>query len=145
MNLKTIMPGVGSNKKRFKKGRGPGSGGGKTAGRGQKGAGARKSSGQSSAFEGGQMPLQRRLPKIGMRSHFPQDTQIVNLTDLEKHCNGNVGAEELFKAGLIKDVKKPIKVLANGKLSKALQVKVQKYSAAATQAIEAAGGKAEVV
>ena len=145
MKLNTLKPAPGSHKKRFKKGRGLASGGGKTAGRGQKGAGARKSNGQALGFEGGQMPLHFRLPKIGMRSHFPQDTQIVNLVDLQKKCDGMVDAKILAKARLVSDAKRPIKILGTGKLSKALHVIASKFSAAALKAIEAAGGKAEVV
>ncbi len=145
MNLSTLRPAEGSRKVAKRKGRGPGSNLGKTSGRGQKGAGARKSNGIPAGFEGGQMPLQKRVPKRGFRSHFPNDTQIVNIQDLEKRCEGTVTNEELFKVGLIRKLDKPVKILGYGKLSKALNVKVAKYSASAKSAIEAAKGVAEVI
>ena len=145
MNLSTLKPNEGSRKTAFRKGRGPGSGLGKTSGRGQKGAGSRKSSGIPAGFEGGQMPLQKRVPKRGFNSHFVNDTQIVSLRDLENKCDTHVTNEELFKLGLIKKIDKPVKILGTGKLTKTLQVKVSKYSKSAKDAIETAKGTAEVV
>ena len=145
MNLSTLSPKANSRKTALRKGRGPGSGLGKTGGRGQKGAGARKSSGIPARFEGGQMPLQKRVPKRGFNSHFPDDVQIVNLQDLESKCDSHVTNEELYKLGLIKKISNPVKILGTGKLTKALQVKVAKYSKSAKEAIEAAKGSVEVV
>ena len=144
MNLSSLKPTSGSKKNGSRKGRGPGSHLGKTCGRGQKGAGARKSSGVAAGFEGGQMPLQRRVPKRGFRSKNPKIFQIVNLIDLEKKCDGIVTGEELAKLGLIKKAEKPVKILGQGDLTKSLKVKVNSYSASAKKAIEAANGVAEV-
>ncbi len=145
MKLNELRPAKGSRKKRFKVGRGPGSGLGKTAGRGGKGQTARKSGPVGANFEGGQTPLQRRVPKRGFNSHFPKDLQVVNLGDLDKKCSGTVTVADMVKAGLVKSAKHPVKVLSKGKLTKALQISANKFSASALAAIEAAGGKAEVV
>jgi large subunit ribosomal protein L15 len=147
MKLNELRPAKGSRKKRFKVGRGPGSGLGKTAGRGGKGQTARKSGPVGAAFEGGQMPLQRRVPKVGFNSHFPEGPQVVNLGDLERKfaAASVVSSAELAAAGLIRSAEKPVKVLAKGKLTKALTVKAAKFSDSAKAAIEAAGGKAEVL
>jgi large subunit ribosomal protein L15 len=145
MKLNELRPAKGSMKKRFKKGRGPASGLGKTAGRGQKGAGARKSAGDFIGFEGGQNPLQRRVPKRGFNSHFP-DVQEVNLGDLEKNfTTGVVDAEAMKSKRLIHHTDKLVKILGQGALTKALTVKANRFSASAKAAIEAAGGKAEVI
>src|SRR3954465_736460 len=122
MKLSELRPAKGSRKKRFKVGRGPGSGKGKTSGRGGKGQTARKSGGAGdAAFEGGQMPLQRRVPKVGFRSHFPEGPQVVNLKDLEKNFTGGaVTAKDLAGKGLVKYPKRDIKVLGTGKITKAL-------------------------
>lgn len=145
MKLSDLRPVKGSRPKRFKKGRGPGSGKGKTAGRGGKGQTARKSGPVGVAFEGGQTPLQRRVPKRGFNSHFPNDTQVVNLGDLDAKCSGTVTIADMVKAGLVKSAKHPVKILAKGKLTKALQISANKFSASALVAIQAAGGKAEVI
>jgi len=147
MKLNELRPKKGSRKKRFKVGRGPGSGLGKTAGRGGKGQTARKSGPVGAAFEGGQMPLQRRVPKVGFRSHFPEGPQIVNLGDLEKRfdASATISAVELEAKGLIRTASRPVKVLAKGKLTKALTIKAAQFSDSAKEAIEAAGGKAEVI
>lgn len=146
MKLNELRPAKGSRKKRFKIGRGPGSGLGKTGGRGGKGQTARKSGPVGAAFEGGQMPLQRRVPKVGFNSHFPEGPQVVNLGDIDKAfaASATVSAAELEAKGLIRSADKPVKVLAKGKLTKALTVKASKFSESAKSAIEAAGGKAEV-
>jgi large subunit ribosomal protein L15 len=147
MNLSELRPKKGSRKKRFKVGRGPGSGKGKTAGRGGKGQTARKSGPVGAAFEGGQMPLQRRVPKFGFKSHFPKNLQVINLGDIDKKFSGSavVTAKELKAAGLIRHDDEPVKVLATGKLSNPLTIKANKFSATALTAIQAAGGKAEVI
>jgi large subunit ribosomal protein L15 len=145
MDLSSLKPAPGSVKKGKRKGRGPGSHLGKTCGRGQDGAGSRKSSGIPAGFEGGQMPLQRRLPKRGFKSRFPQNTQIVNLKDLENKCEGDVTGIELVKLGLVKKANLPIKILGTGTLTKVLNVKVNAYSVSAKKAIEAANGVAEVL
>jgi len=144
MNLSSLKPASGSKRRKTRKGRGPGSGLGKTCGRGQDGAGARTNSGMPAGYEGGQMPLQRRVPKRGFRSRNPKNFQIVNLLDLEKRCEGTVTREELMKVGLIKRVNQPFKILGKGTLTKALKIKANCYSASAKKAIEAANGVAEV-
>jgi len=147
MKLNELRPKKGSRKKRFKVGRGPGSGLGKTAGRGGKGQTARKSGPVGAAFEGGQMPLQRRVPKVGFNSHFPDGPQVVNLDDLERNFDASaiVSTAELKAKGLIRNAAKPVKILAKGKLTKALTVKASKFSDTAKAAIEAAGGKIELL
>jgi large subunit ribosomal protein L15 len=144
MKLNQLRPAKGSRPKSFRVGRGEGSGLGKTSGKGQKGAGARKSPGQPAAFEGGQNPLTRRLPKRGFNSHFAT-FQIVNIDDLESRFTGTVTPADLEKAGLIGKSEDLVKVLGSGKLTKALTVKANRFSASAKAAIEAAGGKAETL
>lgn len=154
MKLNELKPKKGSRKKRYRVGRGEGSGWGKTSGRGGKGQTARKSGPVGAGFEGGQNPMQRRTPKRGFNSHFPKDLQVVNLGAIELKVKGDVvTAETLVAAGLVKSAKHPIKVLAGGgkdggalpKLGRALQVKANKFSSKALEAIQAAGGKAEVI
>ncbi len=147
LSLNNINPGKAKVKGRKRIGRGPGSGWGTTAGRGQKGAGARKSAKAGRVtFEGGQMPIHRRLPKRGFKSRFPKDTQIVNLAKLEK-AEGieKFDAVVLFDLGFIRNVKKPIKVLGTGKITRAIELKVNAVSESAKAAIEAAGGKIEIL
>ena len=127
-------------------GRGPGSGWGTTGGRGQKGAGARKSAKAGRvAFEGGQMPMHRRMPKRGFKSQFVRDTQIVNLKAIENSGVVEFDAKVLFDQGLVRSVKKPIKVLGYGTITKAVTLKVNAISEKAKAAVEAAGGKVEIV
>lgn len=127
-------------------GRGPGSGWGTTGGRGQKGAGARKSAKAGRvAFEGGQMPMHRRIPKRGFKSQFVRDTQIVNLKAIENSGVVEFDAKALFDQGLVRSVKKPIKVLGYGTITKAVTLKVNAISEKAKAAVEAAGGKVEIV
>jgi large subunit ribosomal protein L15 len=147
MNLSELRPKKGSRKKRFKVGRGPGSGKGKTAGRGGKGQTARKSGPVGAAFEGGQMPLQRRVPKFGFKSHFPDNVQVVNLGAIDAKFKGTavVTSKELKAAGLCRHDDQPVKILATGKLTSPLVIKAEKFSASALTAIQAAGGKAEVI
>ena len=147
MNLHELSPAPGSNPKAYRKGRGHGSGNGKTAGRGQKGQWARSGGGVRVGFEGGQMPLARRLPKVGFNNIFATQYAIVNVADLEAAFNaGDVVDTEALKAkGLVKKTLDGVKVLGNGELTKALTVKAAAYSASAKEKIEKAGGKAEVM
>ena len=146
MELNTLNPGkAAKGKSRKRIGRGPGSGWGTTAGRGQKGAGARKSAKAGRvAFEGGQMPIHRRIPKRGFK-HAGVEFQILNLKKFAACSVADFDAQEMFDHGFIKDVDKPIKVLAFGTIDKAINVKVNAISEAAKSAIEAAGGKVEIV
>jgi len=146
MDLSNLKPALGSTKNRKRLGRGPGSGNGKTAGKGHKGQNARSGGGVKAGFEGGQMPLQRRLPKRGFTSLNKKDYVLVNLRDLELFEAGSVvDLESLGKAGLINQVGDGVKILADGDFSKALTVKAHKFSKSAIAKIEAAGGKAEVI
>ena len=147
MKLHELSPAPGSTSERKRIGRGPASGQGKTAGKGHKGQKARAGRGMRPGFEGGQMPLQRRLPKRGFNNIFAKEIVTVNVSDLEKRFNDGdvVDAEALIKVGLIKKAKDGVKVLGNGELTKKLDVKVNAYSATAKEKIEAAGGKAEEV
>ena len=146
MNLSELSPAPGATKKRKRLGRGPGSGQGKTAGRGHKGRGARSGGNTPPGYEGGQMPLQRRLPKRGFRNPFRQEFAVVNVALLESSFAAGdvVDATELRARGLVRRGRAPIKVLGAGALTKALTVKVDKVSAAARQHIEGAGGTVEV-
>ncbi|MBD1400211.1 50S ribosomal protein L15 [Pelovirga terrestris] len=146
MDLSQLKPAPGSTKNRKRIGRGPGSGTGKTAGKGHKGQKARSGGSIKPGFEGGQMPLQRRLPKRGFTSINKKDYNLVNLRDLECFdADATVTLELYGKAGLVKKMKDGIKILADGELSKALTVQAHKFSSAAVEKIEAAGGKAEVI
>jgi len=146
MNLSDLAPASGATKKRKRIGRGPGSGHGKTSGKGHKGRGARSGGNTPPGYEGGQMPLQRRLPKRGFHNPFRVEYSIVNLSQLDAafEAGAVVDGEVLRARGLARNGR-PIKVLADGTLSKALTVKADKFSAAAKQKLEAAGGNAEVV
>jgi large subunit ribosomal protein L15 len=144
MKLNQLRAPKGAMKKSFKKGRGEGSGLGKTSGRGGKGQTARKSGGIPAGFEGGQNPFQRRVPKRGFNSHFAE-VEIVNIGALDKRFSGTVTVADMAKAGLISNRGLEVKVLGTGKLTKALHVQAQRFSATAKAALEAAGGKAEVV
>jgi len=147
LSLNNLNPGKAKVRGRKRIGRGPGSGWGTTAGRGQKGAGARKSAKAGRvAFEGGQMPIHRRLPKRGFKSKFPKDTQIVNLAKLEKATETKAfDAVVLFDLGFIRSVTKPVKVLGTGKITRAIELKVNAISESAKAAVEAAGGKIEIL
>ncbi len=147
MQLNSINPAKSAlTKGRKRIGRGPGSGWGTTGGRGQKGAGARKSAKAGRvAFEGGQMPIHRRIPKRGFKTQFARDTQIVNLKAIENSGVVEFDAKVLFDQGLVRSVKKPIKVLGYGTISKAVTLKVNAISEKAKAAVEAAGGKVEIV
>ena len=147
MKLHELSPAVGSTKENFRKGRGVGSGNGKTAGKGHKGQNARSGKGTRPGFEGGQMPLQRRLPKRGFNNIFATKYVIVNVSDLQERFEdgATVNAETLKEVGLIKKTLDGVKILGNGDISKKLNVSVKTYSTSAKEKIEKAGGKAEVV
>lgn len=146
MELHEIYPAVGSTKRDKRIGRGHGSGWGKTAGRGHKGQKARSGGGVKPGFEGGQMPIQRRLPKRGFTNIFAKKVAQIKIQDLEVFCSGaTVGLEELIEAGLIKRKFDKIKVIANGEITKNLIVKAHSFSKSAAEKIESAGGKAEVI
>lgn len=146
MDLSNLKPAIGSTKNRKRIGRGAGSGTGKTAGKGHKGQNARSGGGIKAGFEGGQMPLQRRLPKRGFTSLNKKVYALVNLRDLELFDVGSVvDVAALGKAGLIKNVGDGVKILGDGELTKALTIKAHKFSKSALERIEAAGGKAEVI
>lgn len=145
MKLHELTPAPGSNKDVFRKGRGHGSGNGKTAGKGHKGQKARSGGGVRPGFEGGQMPLQRRVPKRGFVNIFATKYVTIKVSDLEKFEDGAVvDAQALLDAGLIKKTLDGVKVLGNGELSKKLTVNCAAFSASAKEKIEKAGGKAEV-
>ena len=144
--LSSLKPPAGSRKARKRVGRGPGSGNGKTSGRGHKGQKARAASKKPAAFEGGQMPLQRRLPKCGFTPLTRTRYALVNLTDLSRFDDGSeVTPAELFEAGLIRKATDLVKVLSDGELSVKLTIKAHKFSKAAAEKISAAGGTAEVI
>lgn len=147
MKLHELSPAAGSTKDRKRIGRGAGSGQGKTAGKGHKGQKARAGRGMRPGFEGGQMPLQRRLPKRGFNNIFRNVVVTVNVSDLEAKFESGavVDTDALKAAGLVKNYFDAVKVLGNGELTKSLEVKVNAYSESAKQKIEAAGGKAEVI
>jgi large subunit ribosomal protein L15 len=138
---------AGKHKSRRRVGRGSGSGHGKTCGRGHKGAGSRAGSRAVSLFEGGQMPLFRRLPKRGFSNYkFAMRYEIVNISQLERFEDGAlVGAEQLSIAGLIDSLKSKVKILGKGELTKRLEVTANKFSKSAEQKIVASGGTAKVV
>lgn len=145
MMLHELKPAAGSNKAAKRKGRGAASGNGKTAGYGHKGQKAR-SGVKKAGFEGGQMPLQRRLPKRGFNNIFATVYTTVKISDLEKFEAGSVvDVNALLEKGVIKKVNDDVKVLGNGELTKALTVKLDAYTASAKEKIEKAGGKAEVI
>lgn len=147
MKLHELSPTAGSKKERKRIGRGAATGQGKTAGKGHKGQKARAGKGMRPGFEGGQMPLQRRIPKRGFHNIFRTEYTIVNLSDIEnKFDNGAVvDTQALINAGLVTKTLDGVKVLGRGEISKKLTVKVNAFSESAKQKIEAVGGKAEVV
>ena len=146
MKLHELSPVVGSKKAVKRIGRGHGSGQGKTAGKGHKGQKARSGGSIRPGFEGGQMPLQRRLPKRGFNNIFAKTIVAVNVGSLNKFEDGAVvDTQALVDAGLVKNSFDGVKILGNGNLTKKLEVKVNAYSVSAKEKIEAAGGKAEVV
>ena len=146
MKLHELSPAPGSVREAKRIGRGHGSGQGKTAGKGHKGQKARAGRGLQIGFEGGQMPLQRRIPKRGFNNIFATPYTIINLAVLNRFEEGAVvDAEALMNAGIINKAPYGVKVLGNGKIEKALTVKVAAFSESAKAKIEAAGGKAEVI
>jgi len=142
--LHDLSPSTGSHRGRKRVGRGVGSGLGKTAGRGQKGQKARTGGKVNIHFEGGQMPLQRRIPKRGFTNMNRVEYQVVNLRDLEA-LDGKVTVETLKGAGLIGNLRRPVKVLGQGDLTKALAVEAHAFSKSAKEKIEAAGGSVAVL
>ena len=146
MKLNELSPAAGSAKAAYRKGRGPGSGNGKTAGKGHKGQNARSGGGVRPGFEGGQLPLYRKLPKRGFNNRFAVNYAIVNVEALNAFENGAVvDAAALKAAKIVRKELDGIKILGNGELTKALTVKATVFSATAKEKIEAAGGKIEEV
>lgn len=147
MKLHELQPAAGSVKDVKRIGRGHGSGQGKTAGKGHKGQKARSGGSIRPGFEGGQMPLQRRMPKRGFNNIFAKEFATINVSELEKRFESGavVDAQALIDCGAIKNALDGVKILGNGELTKSLTVKAVKFTAAAQEKIEKAGGKAEVV
>jgi len=146
MELNNLKPAIGATKNRKRIGRGTGSGHGKTATKGHKGQKARSGGSIKAGFEGGQMPMQRRLPKRGFTPLVRKDYAIVNLGQLDVFEVGSVvDAEALVNAGLISGIKDGVKVLADGEITKSLIVKAHKFSAKAKEKIDAVGGKVEEI
>ncbi len=146
MNLHELAPARGAKKRRKRIGRGPGSGHGKTATKGHKGILARSGGGKRPGFEGGQMPLVRRLPKFGFTNPSRVEYAIVNLTSLADWTGSEtITPQAMVDAGLVKRKKRPIKILGNGELKKPLVVQAHKFSKSAEAKIQAAGGRVEVI
>ena len=145
MKLNELSPAYGSAKDAYRKGRGPGSGNGKTAGKGHKGQNARSGGGVRPGFEGGQLPLYRKLPKRGFKNRFAVNYAIVNLSDLNRFEDGAVvDLATLVEKKIVRKELDGLKVLGTGELTKKLTVKATVFSATAKEKIEAAGGKTEV-
>ena len=147
MKLHELSPQQGSSKKAWRKGRGVGTGNGKTAGRGHKGQNARSGGGVRHGFEGGQIPMYRRIPKHGFSNFlFKKDYAIINVEQLDKYEDGAViSLETLINDGVVRKELNGLKVLGNGNITKKLTVQATVFSASAKEKIEAAGGKAEVI
>lgn len=147
MQLHDLKPAPGARKAKKRVGRGMGSGSGKTSGRGHKGQGARSGGGKGPYFEGGQMPLQRRVPKRGFNNaRFAKRYEVINLVDLAGFDSGTTVTPEVLKsAGLVGNRQNGVKVLGTGELSIPLTVQAHAFSKSAAQKIEAAGGKVEVI
>lgn len=146
MKLHELTPAEGSARAAWRKGRGTGSGNGKTAGKGHKGQNARSGGGVRPGFEGGQFPIYRQHPKRGFKNQFAKNYAIVNVADLERFVDGTeVDLDILLAAKIVRKPMDGLKVLGNGELTKKLTVKAAVFSAAAKEKIEAAGGKAEEV
>lgn len=146
MNLSQLKPAEGSKRSAFRTGRGHGSGNGKTAGKGHKGQKARSGGGVRPGFEGGQMPLYRRLPKRGFTCRNSKDIVGINVDMLNRFEEGSVvTVQSLIEAGIIKNPRDGVKILAKGELTKKLTVQVDAFSEAAKEKIESVGGKAEVM
>ena len=145
MDLSNLKPAAGSNQDSFRRGRGHGSGNGKTAGKGHKGQKAR-SGAPRPGFEGGQMPLYRRIPKRGFKCINSKDIVGINISVLERFDNGaEVTVATIVEEGIVKNPRDGVKILGNGALTKKLTVKANAFSASAKEKIEAVGGKAEVI
>ncbi len=145
MRLCDLSPAKGSRKDRKRRGRGVGSGLGKTGGRGYNGQNSRSGGGVRAGYEGGQMPIHRRLPKRGFTNIFSKVFAVVNIRDLDRFESGSVVDEnELVRCGLVKGPRDGIKLLAHGEITKGLAVKVSRVSKSAREKIEAAGGSVEV-
>ncbi len=146
MNLHDLSPAPGSTQVGKRKGRGAGTGNGKTAGRGHKGQWARSGGGVRVGFEGGQMPLARRVPKRGFNNIFAKPLEAINVASLNKFDDGaTVNVCDLLDKGILSKCEHGVKVLGNGTLTKKLTVRASAFSASAKEKIEAAGGKAEVI
>lgn len=146
MNINELSPAAGSTHVDKRKGRGHATGNGKTAGRGHKGQKARSGGGTRIGFEGGQMPLARRIPKRGFNNIFAKPLEAINVSALDKFEDGaEVDAKALLDAGILSQCRYGVKILGNGEITKKLTVKASAFSETAKQKIEAAGGKAEVV
>ena len=146
MKLHELSPAPGSAKDAWRKGRGPGSGNGKTAGKGHKGQNARSGGGVRPGFEGGQMPIYRRLPKRGFTNHFAKEYAIINVSDLNKFEDGTVVDATLLKeTGVISKILDGVVVLGRGEITKKITVKAARVTEGAAKKIEAAGGKVEVI
>lgn len=146
MKLHELSPSEGSKKKHFRVGRGHGSGNGKTSGRGQKGQNSRSGGGVRPGFEGGQMPIYRRLPKRGFTNIFAKKYTSINVEDLNKFEDGTeITAQMLKDSGVIKKINDGIVVLGRGDITKKLTIKAKRFSKSAEEKINAAGGKAEVI
>ena len=146
MKLHELSPVPGSNPKAYRKGRGNGSGNGKTAGRGQKGQWSRSGGGVRVGFEGGQMPLARRIPKRGFHNIFAKPLEAINVSALDKFEDGAVvTVNELLESGILSKCEYGVKIIGKGEITKKLTVRANAFSASAKEKIEAAGGKAEVV
>jgi large subunit ribosomal protein L15 len=146
MRLEDLKPQPGAKKNQKRVGRGVGSGHGKTATKGHKGQKARSGGVKPAGFEGGQMPLQRRIPKRGFTNIFRKEYAVVNLTDLDAaSAAGTITPEIMHQNGLIKSIKAEVKVLGMGELKKGVTIRAHKFSKTAVEKIEAAGGKAEVI
>lgn len=146
MKLHDLKPAVGATTAEKRLGRGIGSGLGKTSGKGHKGAKARSGGGKGPGFEGGQIPLMRRIPKRGFTNIFRTEYVAINVDRLEIFEDGQVVTPvELIEMGIIKNIRDGVKIMGNGELTKKLTVKANKFTATAKEKIEAAGGKAEVI
>ena len=145
MDLHDLSPAVGSTHSKKRKGRGHGTGNGKTAGRGHKGQKSRSGGGIRIGFEGGQMPLARRVPKRGFNNIFAKPLESINVAALDRFPDGAViGIDELLESGVLSKCEHGVKILGNGSVKKKFTVKATAFSETARQKIEAAGGKAEV-
>ena len=145
MKLNSLKPDKGSIKSKKRRGRGHGSGLGKSSGRGNKGAGQRSGFKKRAWFEGGQMPLSRRLPKRGFTNNFRKEFQIVNIDKLERIEEKEIDANLLFQRGIVRSSLKPIKILGSGNLTSSVNVIATAFSKSAKEKIEKAGGKAQIL